>query len=392
MRYFKLPRSFPIGLAMFAMFFGAGNVVFPLFLGKYTGENIYIALLGLFVTAILVPFLGLMTMLLYHGNYKEFFEKLGKKPGRFLIFLIMLLIGPLAGMPRCITLSFSTFSNTFPGTELWIFSLASCIVIFLLAYKKQSITSVLAYFLTPFLLVCLLTIIIVGCFNGPDGLDFSSFYNVSRIDSFLIGLKEGYNTMDLLAALFFSTIVLGSLAEISRDKSTGHVNKKLLLKNAFQSSLIAMSLLTLIYCGFGVLAAKNASLLATVENDALISVLARHTLGEFTSLFSNGAVSLACLTTALTLAVIFASFLKKEFFKNISYEFSLLITLTVTYLITFLRFSGIVQVIFPIIAVCYPVLIVTSIIGFSHKMFGTKFYKWPVILSFIISGFTYLLI
>ena len=376
MRYFKLPSSFPIGLAMFAMFFGAGNVVFPLFLGKYTGENIFIALLGLFITAIVVPFLGLITMLLYHGNYKEFFEKLGKRPGRFLIFLIMLLIGPLAGMPRCITLSFSTFSNTFPKTELWLFSLLSCVIIFLLAFKKQSITSVLAYFLTPFLLLCLLTIIIVGCFSGPVSYDFSSFYNVSRLDSFIVGLKEGYNTMDLLAALFFSTIVLGSLSQISRDKKTGHVDKKLLLRNAFQSSLIAMALLTLIYFGFGLIAAKNASLLATVENDALISVLAKHILGEFTSLFSNGAVSLACLTTALTLAVIFASFLKKEFLKNISYELSLLITVVITYFITFLGFTGIVQVIFPIIAVCYPVLIVTSIIGFSHKMCGTRFYSY----------------
>src|SRR5262245_5287910 len=87
------------GLAMFAMFFGAGNIVFPLALGQFTQDKNFYGILGLVVTAVLVPLLGLLSMLLYEGNYASFFQRIGKIPGFCLTLLILGLIGPFGGIP-----------------------------------------------------------------------------------------------------------------------------------------------------------------------------------------------------------------------------------------------------------------------------------------------------
>src|SRR5262245_48888774 len=98
------------GLAMFSMFFGAGNIVFPLALGQFTQDKTFFGISGLLLTAVLVPLMGLIAMLLFEGDYRTFFQRIGKLPGFFLAVLILGLIGPFGAVPRCITMSFSTLS------------------------------------------------------------------------------------------------------------------------------------------------------------------------------------------------------------------------------------------------------------------------------------------
>src|SRR5947209_4364111 len=123
----KKSNTWATGLAMFSMFFGAGNVVFPLALGQFAkDQNIY-AILGLLITAVGVPFLGLLAMTLFNGNYTHFFERIGKVPGFLVALGIMGLIGPFGAIPRCIALSYSTIRMYMPDTSLVLFSLVSCI-------------------------------------------------------------------------------------------------------------------------------------------------------------------------------------------------------------------------------------------------------------------------
>src|SRR3990167_7604738 len=97
-------QTLSIGFAIFSMFFGAGNTIFPLVMGAFAKDKNLFALLGLSITAIVVPIIGLLAMFLYKGDYKQFFYRMGKWPGFFIILLIMMLTGPFAGTPRCITL------------------------------------------------------------------------------------------------------------------------------------------------------------------------------------------------------------------------------------------------------------------------------------------------
>ena len=137
------------------MFFGAGNVVFPLVLGRYAGDKNLYAVTGFLITAVGVPFLGLLAMVLFNGDYKKFFTRLGKAPGMFVITLLMALIGPLGAIPRCVALSHSTIKSFLPGTSLFTFSFIACIVLYLFAMKKGRVIDILGRVLSPLLIVFL---------------------------------------------------------------------------------------------------------------------------------------------------------------------------------------------------------------------------------------------
>src|ERR1700722_11983722 len=102
MKFLLKTESLSLGLAMFSMFFGAGNVIFPLALGQFAGDKNLYAILGLILTAALIPAAGVFAMILFEGNYKNFFGRLGKVPGFLLAFTTISLLGPLGSTPRCI--------------------------------------------------------------------------------------------------------------------------------------------------------------------------------------------------------------------------------------------------------------------------------------------------
>src|SRR5262245_25771526 len=114
MKQFLKSTVLATGLAMFSMFFGAGNIVFPLALGQFTKDQTLYAVLGLTLSAVLVPFTGLISMILFNGDYRAFFQRMGKWPGFLVSVVIMGLIGPFGAIPRCVTLSYSTVAMFLP--------------------------------------------------------------------------------------------------------------------------------------------------------------------------------------------------------------------------------------------------------------------------------------
>jgi LIVCS family branched-chain amino acid:cation transporter len=266
------------GMAIFSMFFGAGNVVFPLVIGRHAGDKNIYAVIGFLLSAVCVPFLGLVAMVLFGGDYKKFFSRLGKLPGSIIIFFLMALIGPLAAIPRCIALSYTTVKNFLPATTLFYFSMIGKI-------------------LSPILLVSLLIIIVKGFIGSPS----ATFMDNNRKFFFFKGLLEGYNTMDIFAAFFFSAVIIACLKR--RFLSHKHdVGGNSLVAGTLRAGLIGLSLLGLIYTGFSYVSAFFSEQLSGVEPDALISSIAFYTLGPLAGFVACVAVSLACLTTAIALS------------------------------------------------------------------------------------------
>lgn len=207
MQLIKKSNTLATGLAMFSMFFGAGNVVFPLALGQIAQDKNFFAILGMLITAVGVPFAGLLAMTLYNGDYKRFFGRIGKVPGFLLAACIMGLIGPFGAMPRCIALSYSTAKMFLGGISLPVFSVAACLLIWVFTFRRSNIINSLGYLLTPLLLGSLGVIIACGLINSPE----ASVTAHDNFNIFLKGLKDGYQTMDLLGAFFFSSVVIASL-------------------------------------------------------------------------------------------------------------------------------------------------------------------------------------
>ncbi len=384
------------GLAMFSMFFGAGNIVFPLVVGKLTQDQNLYAVLGMVLTGVLVPLAGLLAMILFEGDTTAFFRRIGRVPGFILSLLILALIGPLAGLPRCITISFSTLSafglKSLPGMNLPLFSLINCIVIFLFTFRRKRILDLLGYVLTPLLLLSLGAIIVKSSLSFPEALpSFNSSWG-----AFTQGIVGGYNTMDLLAAFFFSSIVLVCLKEKNPEKE--NKPQPSLLSIALVGSIIAASLLGFVYLNFAHIAAKYSIALANVPNHELLGAIARSMLGPYAGLVAGVAVTFACLTTEIALAVIFAQFVQKFIPKvtfgkfNPSYEFSLIGTLLIAFLVSTLHFDGISTYLVPFLQLCYPSLIVLTVLNICHKLFGFKPVKFPVYGVFLVTVLLYFVI
>lgn len=378
------------GLAMFAMFFGAGNIVFPLALGQFTQDKNFYAVLGMVVTAVFVPLAGLLGTMLFEGDYNAFFRRIGRVPGYLVTVAILCLIGPFAGIPRCINISYATLASfglhELPGVSLLTFSAFSCVVIFLMTFRPGRIVPLLGYVLTPLLLVALAVLVIRGVFLMPEA-ELSAH---TRWETFVSGLVGGYNTLDLLAAFFFSSAVLLSLKRSSGDVRPLRENRRL-FSVALLGSFIAAGLLTLVYVSFSYIAAGYSHSLEGIAGHEILGRLAGRLLGPYAGLIASVAMAFACLTTEIALAAIFAEYLRKNLCREkISYEWALILTLFVAFLVSTLQFEGITALLAPLLKVCYPALIVLTVLNILYKLYAFKPVKLFVYGTFLVSLFLYL--
>lgn len=365
------------GLAMFAMFFGSGNLVFPLVVGKMSGGHFGLGSMGILLTGVFVPFLGVLAMLLFNGCTKTFFGRLGK-PATFWFPLIALsLMGPFGVLARCITVAHGAFKLLAPGTPLWLFSLTSCAIIFILATRKSRIVPLLGSILTPILLLSLAAIAAFGLITvelptQTAGEGWNSFKN---------GIFQGYQTMDLLAAFFFSVFIIKHLQD---KKHHDHNPQQHSLPIFFKASLIGAGLLSVIYFVLVLLGAMYAPQLANVAPQDMLAFVAHASIGPWAAPVVCLAVVLACLTTSIVLTSLFADFLRKEVSKQkIPNSVALITTLGIAFCTSTLEFSGIASILGPILEVIYPALIVLTVLSIFHKLWGWSTVRIPIFIAFI---------
>lgn len=374
------------GFAMFSMLFGAGNIVFSLAIGQYAQDQNLYAMLGLLITAVGVPFLGLIAMTLFDGDYKGFFERMGKVPGFLLVAFIMGLIGPFGAIPRCVALTYSTTKMYLPSLGLPVFSIIACCLIFLLTFRRTHILDIVGYILTPLKLGTLLLIILVGYLMAPVAPTAPH----DQWALFIHGLKEGYQTMDLLGAFFFCSVVLVCLKK-NANPNDPQSNKRL-ISQTLKASCIGAALLAFIYIGFSFVAAFHSDALAGSSPDELIAKVSMHVLGPYGALIVCLAVSFACLTTSVALSTVFAEFVHKDVTQGkVGYVPALIGTLAITFFVSTLQFTGIAKMLAPILQLCYPALIVLCIVNILYKLYQFKPVKVPVLVAFGVSALGYLL-
>lgn len=361
---------FSTGFAMFSMFFGSGNLVFPLLIGTETSSHWYAAASGLLLTGVFVPFLGLLGVLLYDGCTKKFFGTLGRKISFWLPFICLSLMGPFGVLARCITVAHGSFRMLFTELGLIPFSLLFCALILALTLRKNKIVPVLGSLLTPLLILSLGVITYFGLkegnWNMPDVLSVKT--------AFVDGLLKGYQLMDLLAAFFFSAFIVNHL------KTQVPKNEPAQLVKAFiMSATVGVGLLSAVYVVLLAMGALYADALKSVPPEEMLGTIAQLTMGENAGLVVCLAVALACFTTGVVLATLYADFLQKEVFREKTNPvIPLVITLIIAFSVSTLEFSGIAAFIAPILEAMYPALIVLTVINVFHKSFGTPHTRWPV--------------
>ena len=374
------------GLALFSMFFGAGNLIFPLLIGKSVGDSVWPAIAGLALTAVIVPFLGLAAMVLFQADYHRFFGRLGKIPGIGLLLLLQLILGPFGVIPRLITLMHAMARPYLFDMPLVLFSIFAAVIIFGCSFKRQRLIGFLGGILTPVLLLSLAVLVFMGLIEGSPLNSLSA----SAGESFLRGLLGGYNTMDLIAAFLFATVILPHFQkEIELEHPTQR--RRSLIKKMVFSSLIAAALLFLTYVGLCLVSARHGSILGTdYPPEQILSAIAIKLLGPAGGCIAAVAVITACLTTAMTLVSIFADYLRKDLGKEkITPTFALILTLIISTLFANLGFSGIAVFLNPILQIVYPGVILLTVLNLFHALYGYRMIKTPVFLVFTVSSIIY---
>lgn len=358
------------GFALFSMFFGSGNLVFPITVGQMSEGHYLLASLGILSTGVLVPFLGVLGMILYKGDINQFFSCFGKK-GIFLFsFLSLALMGPFGVLARCLTVAHGALLLLIPSASLPLTSFILCIAIFFLAVNRNKIVSTLGTILTPFLLVSIAVITYFGLQGTmPEPTTTSGWPALKN------GFFQGYQTMDLLAAFFFSQFIITHLHSKRHDETHQ-------LTIFYKSSLIGGGILSLVYFALVLLGWTHASSLTKTPPQEMLGQIAIQSLGSIAAPCVCLAVLFACLTTAIVLTSLFANFLRQEVLQNkIGNKQALLATLAIAFIVSTFDFAGIAHFLGPVLEAIYPALIMLTLVNIASKFLGTKATHWPFTLT-----------
>lgn len=350
----RLSLALTGGFAMFSMFFGSGNLVFPLSIGARSLDLFAFAAMGLFLTGVMVPFLGLLSMICAEGNRRSFFREIGRHPAFLLTFLMLAIMGPFGVSARCIIVAFSGVQLVFENLSEVVFSILFCTVTGLLCWRKAQIVSVIGRYLTPFLLGGILLIILFGFYLAPD---FTSVPESAEV-VFKKGIDQGYQTMDLLAAFFFSAATIQFL----KTQTLLTDIKENPMKLALYASFVGMILLSLVYGGFVYLGAAYGPQLVGVPPEQMLTMIAGLTLGSYALPIMSVTIAMACLTTIIILTNLFAEFLSDEVCDGkVSRQSALVVTLIISFLVSLAGFTKLAEWIGGLLTFAYPSLIALAL-------------------------------
>ncbi|MDP2762938.1 MAG: branched-chain amino acid transport system II carrier protein, partial [Enterobacteriaceae bacterium] len=218
--YIKIKTSISIGFALFAMLFGAGNIIFPLYLGANTEKNIPIAIIGFLLTGVGAPFLGLFATTLFNGDYWNFFCRLGKVPAIIIVSFLIIIIGPLIAIPRTESIIWNSVSLYLPEQIQYhyVFSIAYCLLLLILSIKETKIINILGLILSPIKIITFSILIIIGLFF-TDQTKTIIIEKTNLLETFNKSILIGYSTMDLLATFFFANIAFKSIQTKNENKT-----------------------------------------------------------------------------------------------------------------------------------------------------------------------------
>lgn len=374
-----------IGTMLFGMFFGAGNLIFPIQMGQLAGTNYWLALIGFLVTAIGLPFLGILAIGLSGSNgLRDLASRVHPVFGVSFAVVLYLTIGPFFAIPRTATVPFVVGFEPFidpSQAKMWlaIFSLIFFAVVFYFSLNPAKIMDYIGKYLTPAFLIFLFVLIGISLFS-PMG-SFVEPAGAYINDAFMTGFKEGYNTMDALASLAFGIIVINAI------KRTGITDKKEIAKATWKSGIFAMSLMMLIYGLIAFMGASSVTTIGTFDNGGQIfAAVADHYFGSYGAILLAIIIVLACLKTSIGLITSCSEFFH-EVFPKVSYKTFVVLLCVVSFTIANVGLTNIITYAIPVLMFLYPLAIVLIFLALASPLFKGKqnVFATAILITFFVS-------
>lgn len=353
----------PIGLMLFASFFGAGNLIFPPALGQSAGVNFLPAAAGFCTTGVGIPLLGIIAIgLLRASNPEALALPVHLKFAKALIVVTVLTIGPFFAIPRTGAVSFDVGILPFISAEnydlgLALYSLFFFVVTYFLSVNPSKIVDWVGKILTPLLLISI-AILVVQVFMHPMGEpQQAGGYYASM--PYLKGFQEGYYTMDLLATMLFGTVVIDSI------KVRGISEGSVLTRTCIMAGIIAAVLLAAIYFSLTYTGATSVAVFGVSDNGAIaLSSIANYYMGTAGNVVLCLMIFFACLTTSIGLTVSAGSYLEQVLKYKMQYQRIAAIICIFSFAVSNVGLTKIISLSVPVLCLLYPIVIVLVMMAF----------------------------
>lgn len=345
------------GFALFAIFFGAGNLIIPPYLGLNSGQGWFLASLGFNLSDSFLILLGILAMSKRGADPRKFGEKIGTNFGIILNLICITLVGPLLSIPRTGATTFEVAIVPFiPDFNNVLFSLIFFILVYIITINGSRVIDRVGKYLTPILLIILVVLIIAGI-SAPS-VNLATSQNNRLSDGFI----EGYQTMDSLGPVFLTVVIL----EDFRNK--GFRSDDELKKASIYAGIIAVLGLAIVYTGLSYLGAKSSSFVdPSISRTSLLLSLTKNYLGKMGQIALSLVVGFACITTAVGLLSAFASSFSKNLGYKFTYEFYVRLGVTIGFVLSILGVEKIMEISIPILLFIYPIVISLYLLNLIDK-------------------------
>lgn len=355
-----------VGFMTFALFIGAGNIIFPPIVAQQAGEHVWWAAFGFLMTAVSLPVITIMALSRVEGSMQILSSPLGKIASMVLAITCYLAIGPLFAMPRTAAVSYEIgFSGYFSGNShgLFIYSALYFAFVAIVSLYPNKLLDTVGYFLSP-LKILALSILGIAAVILPAG-ELPSAVNEYTETPFSQGFVNGYLTLDTLAALVFGSIIVQAI------QSRGVTDHKLITKYAVIAGVISGISLTLVYLSLFKLGMNSHAIVPNADNGAVIlHAYVQYAFGDMGALFLTAMIFLACIVTAIGLTCACSEYFSKV--TKIPYKVFVFILVGFSFVISNLGLTKLLSVTGPVLYAIYPPAIVVVMLSFLWK-----FWKKP---------------
>ena len=363
------------GFALFAMLFGAGNLIFPPMLGYETSSSWIPTMLAFIITGVGFPFLGILSVSIAGNGIKDFANRVSPTFSKIFAIISILAIGPMLAIPRTGATAYEiTFLHNGMNNTIYKYIYLICYfgIVILFSLRASKVIERVGKILTPILLLLLFLIIVKGIFFSGLSIKPDIYPH-----AFKKGFLEGYQTMDTIASIAYAGIILKAI------KNGRNLTQKQEFSFLIKAGLVAILSLALIYGGFALVGAKMHSVLVTNDKIELLVKTTSYLLGNYGNLVLAICVAGACLTTAIGLVATVG-----EFFSSITsfkYEKIVIFTVIISFLLSILGVESIIRISVPILVFIYPVMISLIILNLFGKYVKNDYiYKGVILFTGII--------
>ena len=366
------------GFALFAIFFGAGNLIFPPYLGVISGNNWGIANIAFLLSDPLLPILGVIVTALLGGQATDLGKRVSKHFSIIIGAISIILIGPLFAVPRTGATTHEIFVQSFvPTAPQWITSLIFFGLTLYIAIHSHTVIDAIGKYLTPILLIILLLVFIAAVVQPNAG-----FQTTTSAGLFSQSFKEGYQTMDALGAALMAGVVISDLTR------RGYTEKKEQHQMMFGVGIVSFILLALVYSSLTYAGATVSTVYdSTVQRPALLIGLIEQLLGSFGKVAMGIAVSFACLTTSVGLITTCGHYFSTLTNGKLEYKKIVVVSVVLSFLLSLLGVDALLQLAVPVLSAIYPMVIALIFLSiFDRYIVYNWTYTGAVVGAFFIGG------